>query len=82
MKPWLSNVARAASLRRKSRKRAASGIAPLVRATGESGVIQERAGGKALLDDRKDGDAGSKKKPSFGDSAKKAGKPGFEKKKP
>lgn len=36
---------------------------PVLRASGNSGVIQERAGGKILLDDRRDDSEGSKKKP-------------------
>ena len=36
---------------------------PVVRASGNSGVIQERAGGKVLVDDRKEGGDADKKKP-------------------
>src|SRR5262249_54785462 len=37
---------------------------PVLRASGDSGMIQEHAGGKVLLDDRKEGgDAGKKKAP-------------------
>lgn len=52
---------------------------PVLRASGDSGVIQERAGGKVLLDDRKEGGDSAKKKPSSG--AKKLAKPALDKKK-
>jgi hypothetical protein len=54
---------------------------PILRASGDSGVIQERPAGK-ILDDRKESGDFGKKKPFTGSAAKKLTKPAGEKKNP
>src|SRR5262249_34288930 len=55
---------------------------PVLRASGNSGVIQERRAGKILMDDRKDSPEPTKKKPLAGSTAKSFAKPAGEKKNP
>lgn len=55
---------------------------PLLRASGDSGVIQERPAGKILVDDRKESADFGKKKSFSGSAAKKLTKPAGEKKNP
>jgi hypothetical protein len=55
---------------------------PILRASGNSGVIQDGSTGTVLLDDRKDGEGFAKKRPWAGSTAKGGAKSAGEKKKP
>lgn len=55
---------------------------PLLRASGDAGVIQERGTGKILVDDRREGEGAARKKSLAGGAAKKLAKPPGEKKSP
>lgn len=52
---------------------------PVLRASGDSGVIQERGSGKILVEDRRAGADAARKKPFVGSGVKKLAKPAGEK---